>query len=397
MKAPFFCSILLIGLNLFSLSGQGLSGEKPIKKTPKTEISIGQLDPEMLLAVGTVDSTGLWVNAKELTIEGMGWSGNGVIDDYTRLPQIHKDSVTDNVWRLSRHSAGIHVRFIVTGTKNVKAKWTLRGNAGMAHMTLQAVSGVDLYVKSSGKWVFAGAGRPKASGLEHEYVLNTNLNKSESYECMLYLPLYNGVSSVQLGFDKEANVSPAPSLPVKPMVFYGTSIMHGCSASRSGMSFSSMLGRKYNAPVVNLGFSGNGFTEPYFGKIMSEIEASVYFIDCLPNMGSFSTEEVTNRTLALVRRIRSKHPHTPVVLVEDRTHTKFTSQSVTVKKGRVGLRAAYDILKQETQNLYYVEGENLLGNNNEATVDGSHPSDLGMYYYFKTLDPVVNQFLQPSN
>ena len=37
--------------------------------------------------------------------------------------------------------------------------------------------------------------------------------------------------------------------------------MHGACASRPGMSISSILGRRLNRPVVNLGFSGNGKME----------------------------------------------------------------------------------------------------------------------------------------
>jgi len=394
-KYSLFFYLLLIFIVQFSAYSQ-VKLNHQTKAARSTDIPIESIDRELYVVRGIRDSSSLWIDAKSLTVEGMGWTSENMIEDFTRLPNKYQDTVTENVWSLSRHSAGIHIRFIVKGTREIKASWVLRAERSMPHMTLQAINGLDLYVKHDGQWVFAGTGKPAAKGVKHESLLTKNLNHREAYECMLYLPLYNGVASLELGFDTSAVVQKAPPFVEKPMVFYGTSILHGCSASRSGMSFSSMLGRKYNTPVVNLGFSGNGLTEPYFGQIMGEIDASIFVVDCLPNMYEFTKEEVTERTIALVRNIRKYRPVTPVVLVEDRTHTHFSAyKSENIR--RAGLKSAYELLSRETQYIYYVEGENLLGNNNEATADGSHPSDLGMYYYFQALDPVIGRLLKKND
>ena len=383
--------LLCIGVMfLFSQNSSSLTIQNP-----DSGKFIERMDKEMGNAKNTEKYTFKWVNAKDLTVEGMGWSGTGVIDDYTRLPNNYKDTVTANVWNLSRHSSGIHVRFTVKGTKEIHAKWKLRSNIFMVHMTHQAINGLDLYIKQDGKWVFGGVGKPDKTGLDNESLLTGFLDPKVEYECMVYLPLYNGVNTVEFGFASDAQVKKATPFHNKPFVMYGTSILHGCSASRAGMSFPSMLGRRFDAPVVNLGFSGNGFIEEYFGRIMGEVDALAYFIDCLPNMYSFTPDEVKSRTLALVRNLRKVRPQTPVVLVEDRTHTNFRSNS-TVNEDRDGLKAAYKILKKESENIYYVKSDNLLGKDTEATVDGSHPSDLGMHYYYQALEPVVKKIMKVS-
>ena len=63
------------------------------------------------------------------------------------------------------------------------------------------------------------------------------MRASEGRDYLLYLPLYNGVSSVEIGLPKSAKLMKAPAYPAhkKPIVFYGTSITHGASASRPGM------------------------------------------------------------------------------------------------------------------------------------------------------------------
>jgi len=353
-----------------------------------SSMSIESLDKEMVSNKGIGDSTTLWVNAQNLRIEGMGWEEN--IDNYTRLPDKYNTVVSANVWRLSRHAAGISVRFTVKGTCFINAHWILRGTSSMPHMTPQAINGLDLYIKQNNQWVWAGVGKPTKNGMEQESLLKGGLEATKTYECMVYLPLYNGISFLEMGFSPEATIKATTPNTKKPFVFYGTSILQGCSASRTGMVFSSMLGRRFETPVINLGFSGNGLMEEYFGEIMGEIDASVYFIDCLPNMSRFSTQEIADRTLALVRKLRTIRPTAPIVLIEDRTPAYDNFKNIpTNNNRRVGMKAAYDILVNETADLYYVEGNQLLGEDSEATVDGSHPSDLGMYRYFVALEPVI--------
>jgi len=339
--------------------------------------------------IAKADETILWVDAKKLTIEGMGWKDG--IADYTRIPDKYKSIVTPRLWSFSRNSAGITVRFAVKGTEFINARWTLKENKFFGHMTPQAVNGLDLYVKLNGKWVWAGIGKPSKDGLQQETTIKEGFLPSKVYECMLYLPLVADVSTVEIGCSAGSNVVAATPNPQKPMVFYGTSILHGISASRAGMSFSSLLGRHFDTPVVNLGFAGNGMMEECFGDIMGEIDASVYIIDCLPNMSKFSPDEITARTLALVRKLRSQRPATPIVLVEDRNYAYPELAGPAVNNRRPAMKAAYNTLITETKDIYYVEGDQLLGDDTEATVDGSHPSDLGMYRYFVALEPVISK------
>src|SRR6185436_6908291 len=114
-------------------------------------------------------------------------------------------------------------------------------------------------------------------------------------EFLLYLPLYNGTEFVELGLPPAATLAQAPawgSGTRKPIVFYGTSILHGACASRPGMVHSAILGRRFNFPHINLGFSGNGKMEPELADLLAELDPSVYVLDCLPNM---KADEVTVR------------------------------------------------------------------------------------------------------
>ncbi|NLI72744.1 MAG: hypothetical protein GX361_08465 [Bacteroidales bacterium] len=338
-----------------------------------------------------------WIDARKLCVEGMGWSEG--IEDFTRLPGKYKSIVRDEIWDLSRNSTGITIHFKVSGTKRIKAKWTLRMNRKdrpMHHMTEIGISGLDLYVKKNDKWVWMAVGKPTSPYKKQAFSLISNLNASESYELMLYLPLYNGVSKMMIGVDKGASLIVPPASKKKPLVFYGTSIVQGCSASRPGMVFTSMLSREFDIPVINFGFSANGRIEEYFADVMGDIEAKAYFIDCLPNMKSFEENDVKERTLILVRKLKSLQPKTPIILVENAPRWSYFYYDVNQKifiSLRKGLKGAYNELKKEFSDIQYIEGNQLFANS-ESTVDGVHPTDLGMYYYYETLKRITENLLQ---
>jgi hypothetical protein len=91
----------------------------------------------------------------------------------------------------------------------------------------------------------------------------------------LYLPLYNSPESLEIGVEAGATVEPLPKRQEKPIVVYGTSIMHGASAARCGMAFPAQLGRRLGTPVINLGFAGNGRMHPEVVDLLAEFDPSV--------------------------------------------------------------------------------------------------------------------------
>jgi hypothetical protein len=319
-----------------------------------------------------------WITAQELTIEGRGW--NDTRSFFDRLPAKAEGRVPSAVWNLSHDSAGMCVRFATDATA-IDVRWILTSPelSSMPHMAATGCSGVDLYVKSSsGQWRWLAVGQPTAQSNQVELVKGLAPSKREY---ALYLPLYNGIASLEVGVPGEAAVAPVglwgPEVP-KPIVFYGTSILQGASASRPGMVHSAILGRRFQLPVINLGFSGSGKMEPVMADLLAELDPSVYVLDCLPNMNA---GQVAERVEPFVRTLRQAHAHSPIVLVEDR---RFPDGFLVARKAKTNdnnhaaLRAVFDRLtKSGIKNIYYIPGDSLLGDDGEGTVDSSHPTDLG--------------------
>ncbi len=319
----------------------------------------------------------LWYDALALPMEGQGFGETKA--PYDRLPARAEGVVRDAVWNLSRHASGIAVRFVTDAT-TIHCRWALTSERlAMPHMPATGASGVDLYVRDEqGTWRWLSCGKPEKQTNTAQLVTGI---PAGTREYLLYLPLYNGVSSIEIGISKEDSLSPAPLRSAdraRPIVFYGTSITHGASASRPGMTHPAILGRRFDRPIINLGFSGNGRMESEVVNFIAELDAAVFVIDCLPNI---TAAEVRQRTKPCVEILRKAHPDTPILLVEDRSYAD--SFLVTAKRqrnltSRAALREVFEELRSAGDaQLYYLEGEHLLGDDNEGTVDTSHPTDLG--------------------
>ena len=340
--------------------------------------------------------TGLhWYDIQVFGIEGQGWSDTK--RTYARLPAKAEGIVREPVWQLAQHSAGLCVRF-VTSAKAISARWQLWSQSlAMAHMPATGVSGIDLYIKDSSRskgrryhWV--GFGKPEKFP-DNEAELVAGLN-GQPHEFILYLPLYNGVEKVEIGVDAEVVIDKARTHTTKPIVMYGTSILHGGCASRPGMSYPAIMGRAIDQPIINLGFSGNGQAEPEMAELLTELDPSVYILDYCPNVNA---DGVRERTEPFVQTLRNVHPETPIVLVENITYQKHLyvqSARTSTDEKNVELRSAYNRLRQAgVKHLLYVPGERLLGDDGEGTVDGVHPTDVGFMRMAETIGPIVEALL----
>ena len=337
------------------------------------------------------DSTIIYYGRQHFLIEGTAILDSLKESPYDRLPISYKEKVREPVWDLSKASAGITVRFHSNST-SINLKWTVLNDFDMPHMAATGIKGIDLYTKYNNKWRYvttAGAlvglktyqNKSIPADSENEYELIKNMTP-EFREYKLFLPLYDGVTKLEVGIDSTASIEKASPSTVKPIVFYGTSITQGGCASRPGMAHTNIISRKLDVDCINYGFSGNGRMETPIVELISEIDARFYVIECLQNMDS---ERVSERVKPLVDIIRTKHPHTPIVLVENMMYTTafldHTEETRLIQEN-AALKNEYDkIIKSGTPNIFYIKDNKDFLVDNEGTVDGVHLTDLGFLRY----------------
>jgi hypothetical protein len=333
-----------------------------------------------------------WIDIKTLNVEGRGWETEN--DFFGRLPAKAEGKVPASVWNLSKHTSGMYVRF-KTDASSLMAKWTLTGkNLSMPHFAATGVSGVDLYVKTDqGEWHWLSVGRPEKFP-ENVSIFFEGVPPEER-EYLLYLPLYNGITSLFVGIPSGAKLQKVDSDTKKPIVFYGTSITQGGCASRPGMSTTALLGRMFDREIINLGFSGSGRMEAELAHLLSELDLAMFFIDCLPNL---NPEEVTERVEPFIKILREKHPETPIILAEGVTYDNaffLEDRNQRNMESRKALRTAFEnLLNEGYRNLHYQVGEGQLGFDGEGTVDGTHPTDLGFWRQAQVYQPLIKTVLQ---
>lgn len=318
---------------------------------------------------------------------------------YTRLPENAEKIVREPVWQLSKHSAGISVRFSSNSSK-IKIRWTLNNNSNATNMTPIASKGFDLYAYVDSKWQFVGVAQPKGT-IQNEATVIIGM-ETRNREYLLNLPLYSGVSSLEIGIDKGTSIDKPTQKIIdtsNPIVFYGTSITQGASASRPGLTYSALIERYFKKEVINLGFSGNGRFEKEIGEYIMTSKPSIIILDCTPN----SSADIIRKNLPeLLDYILSLNDSIPIILVESimRDFAFFKKDDKTVfgtisfiNEQNKALKEVYEKKIKTNKNIIYVSSQKIVGQDHEATIDGTHFNDLGHYRAYEHLRQEIEKYL----
>ncbi len=359
---------------------------------------IAKWDPRMAADNAVVDTNGVkWIDGKFLPIEGR-WTLGDAEHYYVRLPDTLTTNVNGGVRGMRSHTSGMLFRFRTDSNFLVIRHTPLNGWHAMAHMTEVGTSGWDVYRldKESGKWRFVASNHGAKAEKDNPGTRTKRIGWKPGDECIINLPLYNGVKEFSLGIAPDAKIeAPAQwaSGVEKPVVFYGTSITHGGCSTRPGLGFVNIVGRDLQVPVYGLGFSGSGVMEYELSDVISRIDASCYVLDCLWNMRSDPNAQnprsVERNYEKFIRNLRAKRPGVPIVMAE---------QCDVFMRGPNDkdrfMKALYEKLVAEGwKDLVYLPKDEMYTGDTEGTVDGCHPNDLGMESMAKAFGKAVREAL----
>ena len=327
-----------------------------------------------------------YTDARSLQITGMAY--DTPLAEYSRLPEQLRGEFRESLLSLGVNSAGIAVRFR-SDSPVIAASWRVRNNFSMNHMPDTGIRGLDLYTLDGDKWKYIGTAKPVAKESMSAFIRNGD---SVMREYIAYLPLYDGVESLEIGVEPDAflgkPINPALifSTERKPVIFYGTSITQGGCASRPGMAYPAILGRMLNRETINLGFSGNARMDKAIAKAINMVDFHTLVLDCLPNMNA---QMVRDSAEYFIRTILSANPGKNFIMVENPRfpHLFIDSKNAAeIKEENEVWRSLYEKFRKEGyRNIKFVRGEGLIGDDNEATVDGVHLTDLGFQRFSESL------------
>jgi lysophospholipase L1-like esterase len=315
-------------------------------------------------------------------IEGRGWH-SGLANPYDRLPEKAAASVRTPVWSLSHNSAGEYISF-KTSAREIVVRYEVTGELSMPHMPATGVSGVDLYARNvDGGWNWARGAFSFGDTIQYRFS-SLKLSAPEE-EFRLYLPLYNSVKWLAIGVGEKESFTFQRVSKEKPVITYGTSIMQGGCASRPGLAWTNILGRKTDRQIINLGFSGNGQLEKSIIDLMTETDACLYVLDCMPNLADsikFPENEIRNRIISAVKELQSERKDVPILLTEHSGSLENTDMDSKTTgnyqyASRIMAKTFEEMKSEGIKNIFLLTAD-MINLDIESTVDGTHPNDIGM-------------------
>lgn len=329
---------------------------------------------------------------------------------FSRLPAYLKDSIAEgrDLWDRQQCSTGIGIRF-ATDSKRIGVKYELLWDTHLIHMADTGLKGTDLYIfEGDSVWRHVNTNRPyvkkdadgnKTKWVESTYVSNLD---GKMHEYMVYLPLYDGIEELYIKVDSGATITAgSPELidARRRIVAYGTSILQGGCASRTGMAATNIISRELNAEVMNLGFSGEGKMDYYVARALAEIpDVDLYLIDPVPNCTEMMCDTLTYDFVKILRTLR---PDVPIVMLEGPLYPYYRYDSMFntyLPAKNAAFRRNFERLAAENpENLYYVTSEGLDGVEDDGTVDGIHLTDLGFRHYADKMTPILRNILEKKN
>lgn len=255
-----------------------------------------------------------------------------------------------------------------------------------------ASEGFDLYIRKDGEWLYASSLAPKKRG--EAFTMIKDMDTSDK-ECLLYLPNYSELLSLEVGVDDAATLAPLENPFRHKIVIFGSSYTHGVSTSRAGMSYPMQIARSTGLYFCSIACSGNSKLQPYFADYLGDVkDADAMVFDGFSNP---SAEMIEERLIPFIARIRAKLPSTPLIFVQTiyRERGNFDLRSRKYEEDKRAMaRAQMAEAMKRFDNVYFIEHPALTGTDHMTSADGTHPSDLGYWRWAQNLRPELVKVLK---
>ncbi len=301
-------------------------------------------------------------------------------DKFRRMPIEDAERVSDNVHFLSSRTAGGRLKF-KTNSKRIAIFAKMGVISRLSCFALTGSAGFDLYVNNEFQGIFL-----PPNDMVDGYNSLLKLEDDSEKEITIHFPLYSEVISLMIGLDMDATVSKSGDYAItNPVVYYGSSITQGGCASRPGNSYEAMIARRFGINYLNLGFAGSALGEKEMAEYISKLDMSAFVLDYDYNAPNI--EHLNNTHLPFYQVVREKNPTLPIVIIS-RPCTRLNEEN---RKRMEIIATTYRFAKANgDENVYFINGYEMMSRcGHDATIDGTHPNDLG----FDCMANTIGEFL----
>lgn len=315
---------------------------------------------------------------------------HGFSEPYRRVPEAIAAATSESVKNLAAMSAGGRVRlrtdsdYIVIHAEITEIQCNPKNPE-------VATTGFDLYQIENGGYHFLGIMAP-SQGEGKTYVESRVKLKPGMKDLMLHFPLFAKVKSACIALREGCELEPAADYAYSvPVVFYGSSIVHGVGAGRPGIGYPAIISRRLDCDFINLGFSASARAEEPIMDYIAGLDMSVFVYDYDYNA---PTAEYLQKThYAGYERFRASHPDTPVIMATKVDYHSDVAENEVRRK--IILESYHRALAAGDKNLWFVDGSTIYTPKlrDDLTADGCHPNDAGYLAMADAIGAAVKEAL----
>ena len=299
---------------------------------------------------------------------------------YRRMPESVAKSVNAGVYGLHANTAGGRVGF-KTDSSYVAIVAQMDALGKMPHFPFTGSIGFDLYADNEYIRTFV----PPVD-VSDGYEGLIELGSEKLREITINFPLYSDVKQLYIGIDEGAAIEEsAPYKNTKPIVYYGSSITQGGCASRPGMSYESIISRRFGYDYINLGFSGSARAEDEIADYIKGLDMSLFVYDYDHNAPT--VEHLRNTHERMFKAVRAAKPDIPIIMM---SRPKFKLTDEETERLDIIKTTYNNAVAAGDRNVYLIDGKALTALcKNDGTVDNCHPTDFGFASMAKALGDVI--------
>jgi len=365
IKSILYISLILNLLTLLLFQQENIS--RTIKDFFKSTIHPNIIQTNDLKEISIYDNN--------ITINGLPFLSKG--DNLNRLPKKMKNKFRPVLWKLGTQPSGGRIRF-KTNSKTI-AIVAKSSSFVSYHMTSIMKNGLDIYVNN----IYSGSAWPDSNG---EIKKKFKLEDKQIKNITIYLPLYASIKIEKLYVEKSAVIRKANDLlKIAPIIYYGSSITQGASASNSGLSYEAIISRKTKIDFINFGFSGNGLGDIEIAELIGSLDSSLIILDYWANPTSLQYKKNLPQ---FVDAIRKKRKNVPILIITPFYSIDLQNQQTDKKK----IVSSFILHRKKSgdKHIYMVDGTKMLSKEDAfGLIDGLHLNSLGFWFTANALEPEI--------
>ena len=299
---------------------------------------------------------------------------HGFCEPFRRVPADVAAATSADVYRIAPMGAGGRVRF-KTDSDYIVVHADMSNMELTRSMSELACYSFDMYHYECGKQHFIGSFVP-SQGEGKNYIESRVRTDGKMHDIVINFPISSAVERLYIALRLGANIEAPSEYKYKtPIVFYGSSIVHGSGAGRPGMVYPLIISRMFDTEVVDLGFGGAAKAEDAMIDYIKGLDMSVFVYDYDHNAPS--PEYLAATHYKGYRRIRDARPDLPIIMA---SKPDYWANPEANEVRRQIIIDTFERAKREGDRLVsFVDGKYMYDEDmrDEFTLDNCHPNDAG--------------------